>query len=150
MKDMLNERLILLATAQESMLDVADMMNQWDKSQLATEKSAFDSMNVSDKVLNMSKEGSRIIERLQGCCSEISVGTSADKYLKMMTLLDEVRNLFCSITDASAAANDISHKIEGEVATQKVIEENIRGHLNQVMESIDSAVACAELMLAEL
>lgn len=150
MKDMINERLILLATAQESMNDVADMMSQLDSSQLMTEKIAFDSVNVSDKVLNMSKEGSRLVELLQDCCSEASVGTTADKYLKMTAMLSEIRNLFQNITEASAQANDISHKIEGEVANQKEIEEHIKCQLGQIVDSIDSAVACAEFMLAEL
>lgn len=150
MKDMINERLILLATAQESMMDVTEMMSQWDNSQLLTEKSAFDSMNVSDAVLNMSKEGGRLVGLLEECCSEIAVGTSAEKYLKMTALLEEIRNLFHNITEASASVNDISHKIEGEVAHQKEIEENIKNHLNSVGESLDSAVACAELMMAEM
>jgi predicted phage-related endonuclease len=107
-------------------------------------------MNVSDTVLNMSKEGGRLVGLLQECCTEIAVGTSAEKYLKMTAVLEEIRNLFHSITEASAAVNDISHKIEGEVAYQKQVEENIKNHLSSVGESLDSVVACAELMIAEL
>lgn len=150
MKDLISERLILLATAQESMMDVSEMMSQWDSSQLLTEKNAFDSMNVSDAVLNMSKEGERLVGLLEECCSEIAVGASAEKYLKMTALLEEIWNLFHSITEASAKVNDISHKIEGEVAYQKEIEENIKNHLNSVGESLNSALACAEMMMAEL
>lgn len=149
MKDKLKERLILLATAQECMTDVTDMMDQWNSSQLNTEKSAFDSINMADHVLNMSKEGKRLIDLLQECCNEIIVGATADKYLKMTALLEEVKNLFHKINEASAAANDISHKIEGEVAFQKVIGEGIKGNLTLVSESIDSALACAEFIMAE-
>lgn len=149
MKDKLNERLILLATAQECMTDVADKMDQWNSSQLNMEKSAYDSMNMSDHVLNMSKEGKRLVNLLQECCNEISVGTTADKYLKMITLLEEVKNLFHNIHEASSIANDISHQIEGEVAFQKDIGEEIKNNLIIVGESIDSTLACTEFIIAD-
>jgi hypothetical protein len=47
---MTSERLLLLATAQEYMTDVADKMDKWDNSQLTVEKSAFEAMNVSDHI----------------------------------------------------------------------------------------------------
>ena len=150
MRDMISEKLIQLATAQGCMTDVADMMEHWANSQLNTEKIAYESLNESDKVLNMSKEGYRLIELLQDCCKEISAGTTADKYLKMTALLEEIKNLFQNINEATSTVNDISHKIEGEVAFQKEIEEEIRSHLVHVGESLDIAVACAELTLAEI
>ncbi len=150
MKDIINERLILLATAQECMMDVADMMDQWDSSQLMTEKSAFESVNVSDNILNMSKEGNRLVSLLQECCNEITVGTTADKYLKMTALLEEIKNLFQNIMEASNSSNVISHMIEGEVALQKTIEEDIKNHLTNVCESLDIAVARAELIMTDL
>ena len=150
MKELISEKLIHLAAAQRCMADVADMMEHWTNSQLITEKIAFESLNTSDKVMNMTKEGSHLIELLQDCCKDVAVGTSAEKYLKMMALLDEIKNLFHNINEATAVVSDISHKIEGEVASQKELEEDIRSHLTHVAESLSVALACAEMVMTEL
>ena len=121
-----------------------------ENSQLITEKIAYESLNTSDKVMNMTKEGYRLIELLQESCKDVAVGTSAEKYLKMMALLEEIKNLFHNINGAAVVISDISHKIEGEVATQKVIEEDIKDQLVHVSESLNLAVACAEMVMTEL
>jgi hypothetical protein len=150
MKDMINERLILLATAQECMNDVSDAMERWDSSQLILEKSAFESMNVTDKVLNLSKEGNQLVNRLQSSYRDILAGTKAEDVQKITVMLDEVQGLFKNILETSIAGNEISHNIEKETALQKEIEEGLKGCVNKVSESLDSAVACAEFMLAEI
>ncbi|HWT75875.1 MAG TPA: hypothetical protein VN258_14320 [Mobilitalea sp.] len=150
MKDKLSERLILLATAQECMTDIADMMEQWSGSQLNTEKNAFESMNVSDYVLNMSKEGKQLVEQLQQCSSDIGVGVASDEYRRLTALMDGIKKVFLNIAEASAEVNDKSHRIEGEVAYQKEMGDNIKNSLIVVRDSIDSAVACDEFMMADL
>lgn len=152
MKDILSERLLLLATTQEFMTTITDKMEQWSTSQLNTEKSAFDSMNMSDRVLNMSRDGKRLVELLRECCKECKVtsDSTTDEYLNMTLLLDDMKNLFQLITEASAEVNDISHRIEGEVAFQKEIGEGIKNNLILVGESIDSTIACAEFIMAGL
>lgn len=150
MKDIMNERLILIATAQKCMTDVAEMMEQWDDSQLNTEKYAFDSMNVSDKVLNLSKEGNSLIEHLHECCKDVHTGLSNEKCKKMVVIQEELKRLFLNIMELSYEANDIAHKIEGEVSSQKEIEEGIKCQLSQLGENLDAAVACDEFIMAEL
>ncbi len=147
MKDMINERLILLATAQESMTDVTE---QWDGSQLIVEKSTFETMNVSDKILNLSKEGNCLIKRIQECYHGNLVGANPDEAKKIAVLLKEVQGLFHNILENAAASNEISHNLEREVASQRDIKDDIKTAVGQISVSIDSAVACAEFMLAEL
>jgi hypothetical protein len=150
MKDLLSERLIQMATAQEQMTAVADMMEQWDSSQLVASKCAFDAMNVSDKVLNLSREGSRLVKKLQECCIDQFKYNHSDESCRVSLVLNEIQELFRHISEASFAVNEISHKIEGEAAFLKETEEGIKKTLGHVSESINSAVACAEFMLAEL
>ena len=149
MVDMVNERLILLATAQECMTDVVEVMEQWDSSQLNLEKSAFESMNITDKILNLSKEGKILVKRLQSCYGKTFAGTKAENAGKITALLEEAQGLFNKILDASMTGNEISHNMERETALQKEIEEGLKCSLCQVNGSIDSAVACAEFILAE-
>jgi uncharacterized protein YPO0396 len=150
MKDMVKDRLILLATAQEYMIEVADKLEQWENSQLVTEKYMFESMNETDKVLNLSREGSHLIKKMKDFCSEGNIGEASDQHLKLESQLQEFQNLFKNIMTSSAAANELSHRIESEAAEQKKMEEEIRNTLSQVSGSIESAVACAEIVLAEL
>jgi hypothetical protein len=150
MKDMVNERLILLATAQECMTGVADMMDLWDKSQSIVEKSTFETMNVSDKILNLSKEGNRLIEKIQNSYRGSLASLNPDETQKVNIVLEKVQGLFDTILENASIANDISHNLENEVAIQREIEEGIRQSLSRVGESVDSAVACAEFVMAGL
>ena len=149
MKDMMQEKLVHLAAAQTCMMNVADGMEEWSERQLNTEQTAYESLNASDMVLNLSKEGNRLVELLQGCCSEISKGTSTEKYLKMSSLMEEIKNLFQNINTVIKKVNDNSHIIEEEIAKQKDIENDIQQNLLEVKDCLDCAVACVELLMAD-
>lgn len=149
MKSKIEDRLKLLAKAQESMSDVADMMACWDKSQQTMEKSAFESLNVSDEVLNLSKEGSLLIGRILECCRAVMKNPGPEENQRMAAVLEEIHEVFLNISNASINVNNISHRIESEAASQKRMEEDIRKSLVQVGDSLDSAIACAEMVLAE-
>lgn len=158
MKNMLNEKLALLSTAQECMMDVADILEQLDNSQVFIEKSAYDSMNVSDKIVNLSKEGNQMLEKLQehfNICnvtmgSAVSTVISREEAQKMNALLQEIYFLLHNILTDAARANEISHQIEAEAAHQREIEDNFRNSICGIREGIDSTAACAEFLLAEL
>jgi hypothetical protein len=150
MKDINSERLILLATAQECMTDLADMIDQWDKSQLIVEKSTFETMNVSDKILNLSKEGNRLVEKIHDTYRGSLTSLNSIETQKVNSFLEEVQGIFYNILENALTANEISHNLEEEVAVQREIEEGIKQSCRLVGESIDTAVACAELMIAEL
>lgn len=149
MKSTIEDRIKLLAAAQENMSYVADQIADWDKSQLTMEKSAFDSMNVSDNVLNLSKEGSRLVDRLLECSCEIMKYPTPEENKKVAAVLEDIHKVFGNISRASMSVSEISHKIEGEAAAQKEMQEEIRRSLSQVSDSLDSAIACAEMVLAE-
>ncbi len=150
MRSKLNEKLLALANAQECMTYVSDIMEQWDNSQLNTEKIAYESINLSDSVLNMAKEGSRLTLLLEECCKEISIGASADRYLKMTAFLEEIKSLFHNISEATEAENEICHQMEEEIANQRELQENIKGNLYQMGESLNVSVASTELILSEI
>lgn len=145
----INDRLILLATAQECMADISDKMIKWENSQLSVEKDAFDALNVSDKVLKLSKEGSTLVEILLECCHSLMKNPSPEEKKKMAAVLEEIHTVFGNISDASSSISEISHKIEGETAVQKETADNLKKLLSYVSESIDFVVASAELAIAE-
>lgn len=149
MKNISNERLLLLANAQESMRDLSNRMDIWDESQQNTEKYAFDSINISDHVLNMSREGKRLIAMLQEHYNKNCPDKSEEDSIIMVEIIEEIKNIFIQTTKASFTANDIAHKIEEEIALQKEIGEGIKGNLDTINESLDAAVACAEMMFTE-
>lgn len=150
MRSKLNEKLLVLANAQECMTYVADIMEQWEESQLNTEKVAYEAINLSDSVLNMSKEGSRLTLLLEECYKEMSIGTSADKYLKMTAFLEEIKSLFQNISEATEAENEICHQMEEEIANQREMQENVKSNLFQIGESLNVSVASTELILSEI
>lgn len=149
MKDFMKDRLILLATAQECMTEVADKIAKWDNSQLIMEKSAFESLNYSDDVMNYSKNGSILVGRLLECCQSLLKNPCSVEQMKMEAVLEELLNDFQRIREASTHINEIAHRIEAEAATQKEIEENIKKSLASVSESVDTAAACAELTMTD-
>ena len=149
-KEMIHERLKMLATAQECMVDVADIMELWEKSQLMLEKSTFDSINVSDGALNHSKEGKRIVTKLLDSCLNISDHPDKSDIEAMAVLLKEAGSLFQNIYVATKNMNEIAHNLELEVACQREIAEHMKNHVGTISGSVNQAVACAEFFLAEL
>lgn len=150
MKEIINERLKLLAKAQESMMDAAIIMEQWENSQSILEKSSFDAINNSDKALNLSREGNLLINKLlNNCCLKCSEAEKENSEA-LVSILKEAGDLFQRIVEASKAANDTAHVLEHEVANQRVITENFKETVSTVSNNVDQAVACAEFMLAEL
>ena len=98
MKELLNERLILLATTQEQMTKITDMMEQWSDSQQNTEKDAFDAMNVSDHVLNSTKEGKKLLDLLEESVHDISSDIDSGRYFITTGFLNEIRKVFNNLT----------------------------------------------------
>ncbi len=146
----LDEKLLVLSNAQECMTYVADIMEQWDNSQLTVERIAYESINLSDSVLNMSREGCNLTRILEECSREVSIGASAEKYLKMTALLEEIQSLFQNITETTEVENEIYHQMEEVIANQRELQEDIKSKLLQIGESLDVSVASTELILSEL
>lgn len=150
MKDLMKDGLILLATAQEFMADVADKMTKWEKSQLVLEKSAFNSLNLSDEVMNLSKNGSILVGRLLECCQRLLKNPCAAEQKKISAVLEELLDTFNKISEDSAIINEISHRIEAETAAQREVEDAVKKSLTKVGESVNTATACTEFIMTEL
>jgi len=150
MKEMVNERLKLLATAQQSMREVADIMELWEDSQLVLEKSTFDSINGSDSALGLSREGKKLVTKLLEHCQRITENPNNADIDTMAVLLNEAGGLFQNIHAATKKSNEIAHNLELEVAHQREIAEHMKNSVGVIAKSVDQAVACAEFLLAEV
>ncbi len=149
MKELSNQRLVHLATAQESILEVTKLIEKWEQSQLVLEKNAFDTINMSDTVLNLSKEGTKLVERLQEYF-QIGMNKAREEDIKLVaSLLQEIQGMFDHIVDHCVCANETAHNLENEVAKQQEIGEEMKTRVCRVVDDIDSVVACEEFLFAE-
>lgn len=146
----LKDELIILSTAQERMKNVTELMYQWNNSQINTEKCAFEAMNTIDCVQTRSKESKNLLLMLQECYKEIASAAPADKRESMASLLEELNSLLHLISETTATANDIAHRMEDEIAFQKELGDDIHKELVKAGESIDMATAATELIMVDL
>ncbi len=148
MKNMLCEKVAQLGAAQECMVEVADQIEQWEHSQLILEKSAFTTINTSDKILNLSMKGTTLVDNLHNEM-KASKGPNADAE-RLEPMLQEIQQLFDHILSQAKESNDIAHQLEQEVDLQREIGEGMKCRWSTVSDSVEAAVACAEFILAEL
>lgn len=149
MKDIANQRLVHLATAQESIFDMTSKIEQWEHSQVVLEKNAFDTMNMSDTILKLSKEGTNLVEQLQEYFLT-GMADARDEDIKYVaSLLHEIQGMFSKILDHSFCANETVHILEKEIAEQREIGENMKNQICKVTDNIDSVAACEEFLFAE-
>lgn len=149
MKEMISERLVQLSGVQESMVKIHKVMDHWDVSQALLEKNAFDAINVSDKVLNLSKEGQNLIARLQesyNCC----VTRCPEHAAEISDIMEQLKSVFKNVFSASIKVSEISHDLEHESSHQKEIKDGLGKVIGTVTEGVDAAIACAEFLLAEM
>lgn len=147
--DITNERLIHMATAQESIMTMTRRIEQWEKSQAVLEKNAFDTMNMSDTILNLSKEGTKIVEKLQEYFLSGMADAREEEIKLVASLLREVQGMFDRIVDHSFCANETAHILEKEVAEQREIGEDMKLQVDTIIDQIDACAACEELLFAE-
>lgn len=144
----IQDRLIILAATQKSMVEVTNKLNKWDNSQICIENSAYESMNTSDEVLILCKEGNQLVGKLLECCSSMMKNPGVEQCKKTEVVLEDLLKVFMRITQSSNNINELAHRIEMETATQKVMEDSIMESLQSIGNSIDEVVASTELYLA--
>ena len=149
MKDIANQRLVYLATAQESIFDVTALIEKWEHSQAVLEKNAFDAMNLSDTILNLSKEGNKLVQRLQEYFLTGMADAREEDIRFVASLLQEIQGMFDRIVDHSFCANETAHILENEIATQREIGDDMKSRVCKVIDHIDSCAACEEFLFAE-
>lgn len=150
MKDMMYERLILLATAQEKLIAVTDKLEQWDNSLLSMEKNAFEAINIADKVLNISKDGEKLVRLLREYCLGCSEAATSKEKLREAELLDSICKHFRDIRIALSESNELAHMVETETVTQKTLKDEMKNSLSVVEESLSSAIASTELVMTNM
>ncbi len=150
MEGNIDERLKLLASSQESMTKIADIIEQWEKSQAALEKCTFDSMNISDTALNLSKEGNRQILKLMDNRRMLEEQSDSEAAEAMNNLLTEAGSLFHNILETARTASEIAHNLEQKVAYQREITEHLKDSVDVIEKSLNQTVACADFLYAQL
>ena len=147
--DITNQRLVHMATAQESILIMTRRIEQWEQSQAVLEKNAFDTMNMSDTILNLSKEGTKLVQRLQEYFLTAMADAGEEDTERVASLLQEIQGMFGLIVDHSFCFNETAHILENEVAEQREIGEDMKQQVNKIADQIDACAACEELLYAE-
>lgn len=148
MKDMISEKLIILATAQNRLAEVASRLDKMENSVMTMEKASFELLNNSDKLVNMSKESLLLANRLK----EVFAGISEDKVTNkdiIEQIIDEIHIKLHNMHNTALNNSSSSHDIEAEAVCQRENKEFINDSLSLISDSINSAVACADLLLAQ-
>ncbi len=143
----IQDGLVLLASAQHSAKDAVERLKQWDDTQLEIEQSAYEAMNASDKVLNLSREGAQIVSKLIVCCDVLMNNPDEEACANTKEILEELVVALGHISQASTTINEVAHTIEKNVAEQKVIEEGISDTMHHLTDHLDEVVAGTELYL---
>ena len=150
MKELLSEKLVVLASAQKKLEEVTDRIDQWENSQVTLEKGVFETLNVSDTIVSLTKEGNQMVRELQDYFSQAELQLTEQDARQNAELLKEIHNLFHTIQSNAKHTNEIIHNCDQAVAAQREIGEAAKTSLNTISESVGCAVACTEMILAEL
>jgi len=145
MREMVNDRLKQLFTAQECMKNVDDIINNLDRSQLTVEKNAFDVINCSDTSLNLAKEGNQLATKLHVIYQSYNETTGVSE--DIANLVNDLGSVFQKILEAANLSNEVSHNMEHEVAFQRDITDYVKNAIYSVTESVNQAISCAETLL---
>jgi len=141
----INEHLKQLAQAQEGVFDVSGTLEKWEASRKKLEKTSFDSINISDKAMNLSKEGKKLATELSSRYSRMLEKPDTDHITELAGLLEETVVAFNQLREIALISSDTAHSLEQEAAMQQEIAESMTDSIEQIGRSINQAVACVEL-----
>lgn len=144
MKDMVRDKIKQLGEAKESMLHLVNAIEKLEDSQQRMEKDAYESINASDRALNLSKEGKLLIQKIS---DHLSSSQESQQTCEMKGFLDEVNTILSKIMAAAHISNDKLHVMEHEVASRCKLTDNMKNQVKDVSESLDQVTACAEMLL---
>jgi len=148
MKDLIKERLKILANAQYSLADISIRLDRMEKSVEAMENCSYELLNKSDKLLAMSKLAMLLTDRLKELFASVRLEPLADKDT-LVGIINDIHSCLQSIHNTCMESNCSSHEIESEAVIQRENKEFINDTLTMISNSISSAVACAEMLLAQ-
>jgi len=148
MQEMIKERLMVLANAQNRLAEVSNRLNRMEKSVVAMERCSFDLLNKSDKMISMSKATLLLVEKLKEVLTGVNLDSVIDRDI-LAGIIDDIKSGIQSIYNTCMESNSSSHEIESEAVCQRENKEFINNMLEVIESSISSAVACAEMLLAQ-
>ena len=140
-----NEYLRQLAQAQEGVFDVSGVLEKWEASRRKLEKTSFDSINISDKAMNLSREGKKLAAELLSKYSQLTERLDMDDVKNLEGLLEETVMVFQRLREVALLSSDTAHSLEQEAAMQREITESVTDSIDLIGKSINQAVACLEL-----
>ncbi len=149
MKDMIYERLIELSTAQEALIQAGELMDKLCRSQQKIEKHSYEAMNVTDTVLNLTKQGKQLVSKIRDEEGRYCGGSSEEEPCNLILLLEEINLLFNRIMEAAVTDNEILHAIEYTAADLCGTTNELNDTMSFVISSVDHAVACAEMIMTK-
>lgn len=147
MKEIMQEKIVQLGIAQQSMVETVDIMNQLDESKNLIEKSAYESMNATDTAKNLSVEGINIIKQLKSLCYNHDHNPQEADHQNIDQLIEQLSIIISGIKDAATKEVTTIHIIEKEVEYHGELTKKLQQHLDILNDSIGQAAACAEFTL---
>ncbi len=148
MKDMVNERILQLSSAQERLIQAADIMDQLSRSQLLIEKHSYEAINTTDMVLSLSKEGMSLVRSLKEGGEAYIANPSTEGKDRLLLLLNDLNGLLHKIMEAASTDNELLHSIEKVADTQYGLTDGLKESIHVVSQSVEQAAACAEMVMA--
>lgn len=147
MKEIMQEKIIQLGIAQQSVVETVDIMNQLDQSNNLMEKSAYESMNATDTAKNLSVEGINIINQLKSLCYDHDHNPQETDHRNINRLIEQLTTIISGIKDAATEEVTTIHIIEKEVEYHGKLTKKLKHHFDILNESIGQAAAYAEFTL---
>ncbi len=149
MKDMVYERLIELSSAQETLIQAGELMDKLVQSQQKIEKYSYEAMNMTDTVLNLTKQGQQLVSKLRDGGLRYTENPCEAGKDSLIQLIDAVQNLLNNIIKSAVSDNEILHSIEYTAADQCGMTEELKASISSISNCLGHAVACAELVMTK-
>jgi hypothetical protein len=150
MNESMNERLVMLAKAQQSVLEVIDNLEKWDSSQKTLESSTYGTLNAMDSLVNLITDGNDRMLGLVRHCVQAFENLPEEDMGVLVKLVEDMERHYEAILETALRSNDDVHKLEEEVIHQSAIGDCIKNTVHEMEQSVSETVACVEFKLAEI
>ena len=149
MKDIIYEIIIELSSAQEALIRAGELMDKLCQSQNKIEKHSYEAMNMTDTVLNLTRQGKKLVSQFKEGGGHHCINSGDEDKCNLILLLEEINQLFGKITEAAAKDNELLHSIETVAADQCGMTQELKNTIGIVNGTVDHAVACAEMIMTK-
>ena len=146
MGDYCNERLKQLASTQEMLVAVNGFTEEWLDSQKLLEKVTYDTINITDTMLNLSQKGNEWVSLLQPNYNKMLENPSEVDRELIARCLKELHYIFVKIQEAIKAFSDSAHAMDRELVHHKEIMDHIQSSVTFIGSNINQIVAFEEFV----